>query len=169
MKPLYNTLEWHRCGRGSTFRCKVSIDTLASILSNRLPKELSPFHIYSISPKHAVTCDSRPFVEEPIERFCDLANDGFWFFFVRSLVLTPQLSLDSASDVSATLSFNGLINIQYQHFCQNIMDDTIVGLVHKIQHISGGECREYPKYLQVFQHLKREIRRSSDLRASGHG
>ena len=161
MEPLYDVSKWVRCGRGHTYEFELTPAQMHDTLREGLPQDLGPYNIISVSSQHATNETPFRFAEKPIDAFPELTSQDLWFFFIRSLSVSPRLELTRIDDVSAVLSLNGLINLQYQHLWRGAMTTSMIGVVHKVARIDTNEVRVHDEYFRIFNHLKQSIKKKS--------
>ncbi len=86
-----------------------------------------------------------------------LTRAGEWYFFLRSLTITPEVDWTLADSPCALCSVNGLIGLQHPEPVQRRV--STLGIVWKVVDHETGDVVVHDAYLAAYNALKRQVKR----------
>jgi len=152
--------EVYRQGRGHSFQMYVTDTEISAFLLTELPATWAPYSIIGTYTEKVNAKQYRERFQEitPCD-FLILRSHGIWAFWLRSLVLTPELDLAGIERLDAFLSLNGFVGLQQGRVNQGKREPTSVGIVDTVSNHVTGEIRRHEKSLRLFQSLKRILKK----------
>lgn len=164
-KSITDPAGWMRAGRGRRLHFLATDEEVQAWLVTRLPERYGPYHLVGAD----LTRDGRDYVQVPfrcaMDRFVQCMHDSpvdqpRVEFFIWSEVLTPDLELIPGTDVGTVCSYNGLVILQHGLERYGRRMGSSLALVPVVRNVDTGEERYYEGYGEVYEALRRTIRRA---------
>lgn len=155
--PLLRYGEWFRRGRGNEQQFFALDSEIDRWLSEELPREFWPWHLFSEDQVKEGRTYSQRLVRWPnLELSACRAQNNRTSFWVGSRRISPKV-IEQLSD-PRDLTANGFILVQ-QHERRGKRDLGRIAVAGRHENARTGELREHAEYLRVFQSLRRRIRK----------
>jgi hypothetical protein len=153
---------WSRVG-GREFQFFATDEEIRDWLLTALPENFAPYHLVGAD----VVAEGGRYVREPFR--CELEQLPSYIrrspplrdmFDIWSEVLTPGLELRRGQRIEAVYSLNGLVGVQQGMMRRERRDVSRITVVAKVQHLATGKIVEHPGYPEVFESLRRAIKKA---------
>jgi hypothetical protein len=161
---------WQRMGRGRTLQFFATDDEVQSWLSS-LPERYEPYLLMGVDKVRA----GSNYVDLPfhcrIEEFleCSKAGDGNrWEFWILSEAITPGLVALHQGRLGVLYSYSGLVRLVHGLTLRDCRDASSIGIVDKVINLDTGEVRQHAEYLEIFNTLRKTIKKDLRYSAIGH-
>jgi len=156
---------WYKTGRGHVFQFLATPDEVVGIINDNLPKEYAPYRIEyltSVEKDGTYRKEYRSILPDELPAAHADFGDDFADFWLRSLKLTPDLTIDPELwTAERTLSMNSFIEIRFALPGDEIRFPASISVIEKWEKPLTDEFLviERPEYYEIFKALKRNLRK----------
>lgn len=151
--------QWDRVG-GRNIQFYAIDEEVDIVLTHHLPAKYAPYFLIG---SEGIKKDNGEYVwkpySHPVTDFIDLRKRGYWYFFIQSVILTPDLLLPTENNGYGVMSFNGLINLQHGSIRNGRWDDSSFATVDRVVNKVTQELVEHKEYLAIYNALKRGFKK----------
>jgi hypothetical protein len=159
---LEDPRQWERVG-GRELQFFATDAEVRGWLTQHLLPQYAPYHLVGSD----LVEEGGIYVEDPFQCEADellpcmyAARSKRYNFRCWSEVLTPWLQLRRGQPIGAICSLSGLVLLQHGLANQGRRDVSRIAIADKARHIPTGEVVQHTGYLEVYQTLRREIKKS---------
>lgn len=157
---MYNEDEWARDTRGRCYSFFACDEEIIEVMKTALPEQYMPYSLIGTylekEPKGKKYVD-KYFLGE-IDDLPTLRSRT-WQFFVRSTVLTPDLTSCDQTRITACLSLSGLVGLQHVRIRRGKRQETDITQVNRVYNIQSNAMVEHAEYARVFNAFKRALQK----------
>ena len=154
MQRILNPDEWRRVGRGRVQSFDLSVEAVQEVLVVALPDDYRPYYLLAFSMVKRGTLYTPHCEQIGFDQLAQYVGAGMWNFNLGSHVLTPELGQLKVMEVPlATLSTNGLINVQCGLRTKKDVQRPSFGIVDKVGNLETHEVVVHSEYFAVYRRL----------------
>lgn len=165
-KLVCSVNKWRRLGRGRVLQFFATDDEVQQWLLEGLSKKWAPYTLVVVDFTGYGESHMEKGVEFGIEELKRAMYELYevkWQFWIRSMVITPELDLSPHRRLTRMFSCIGLVELQHGSYNKNRwvegQNASSIGIVDKVINDATDKVIEHKDYLKVFNALKKRIKK----------
>lgn len=159
MKVWFDPAEWQAGTRGRSCQFLATDQDVYDLLNTTLVELDAPYTIIGYENTKERDRFHHVTKECGISVFLSLRAEGFRYFFIRSLGISPDMDLSRRRFVDQFLAVNGLIQLSHGSINTSVgWAPSAIALVNKIARKTTGDLFVHEDYEKVFSRLRQAVK-----------